>query len=82
MCLLILLANGAANNTPPPPATHLHAHTNTKDKLTPNTKTQHKTRNATPKVVFTARDPPPAELYGCPVVGIGYGAFADDVEVT
>lgn len=33
------------------------------------------------KVAFTVRDPPPAELYGCPVVGIGYGAFTDDVEV-
>jgi hypothetical protein len=32
-------------------------------------------------VCFTVRDPAPAELYGVPVVGIGYGAFTDDVEV-
>ncbi|GBF95398.1 pyruvate kinase isozyme chloroplastic [Raphidocelis subcapitata] len=33
------------------------------------------------RVCFTVRDPPPPAVDGLPVVGIGYGAFTDDVEV-
>jgi hypothetical protein len=64
-------------HTPPHTDTHLTPRPHPRPK-----RIQPPTRQVGTQVCFTVRDPAPADLYGCPVVGIGYGAFTDDVEVT
>lgn len=65
---------------PPPPAELAASSTQTHPSLL-HTPPPPPSAQVGTQVVFTVRDPPPAELDGFPVVGIGYGAFTDDIEV-